>query len=134
MKLVKMMRYLKGLVKDVLTLKADRSGMSKWCTDASFAVHPDYQSHTRAIMTMGVTSISRKQGMNTQSLTEAEVVAADEVVLDKVVFGSTRQPSERKHPISRQPECYVTKVKGRQSAGKHSRHLNISLFFTKDQN
>jgi hypothetical protein len=42
MKLVKMMRYLKGSAEDVLMLKADGSGTTKWYTDASFAIHPDY--------------------------------------------------------------------------------------------
>ena len=51
--------------------------------DAAFAVHPDFGSHTGATMTMGrgaVSHITRKQGMNTRSSTEAEVVAADESV------------------------------------------------------
>jgi hypothetical protein len=55
----------------------------KWYTDASFAVHPGFRSHTGPVKTMGaraVTSISLKQGMNTRSSTEAEVIAADEVV------------------------------------------------------
>jgi hypothetical protein len=42
MKLVKLMRYLKGMVHDALTLRADGSGVMKWYTDTSFAVHPDY--------------------------------------------------------------------------------------------
>jgi hypothetical protein len=50
--------------------------------DAAFAVHPDFRSHKGAILTTGkgaIMSISRKQGMNTRSSTEAELVAADEV-------------------------------------------------------
>jgi hypothetical protein len=83
MKLVKMMRYLKGSAEDLLMLKADGSGTIKCYTDASFAVHPDFRSCTCAVMTMGsgeVTSISRKQAMNTQSYTKEEVVAADVAV------------------------------------------------------
>jgi hypothetical protein len=67
----------------LLTLKEDGSGTIKWYTDASFAIHPDFRSHTSAVMTMGskaITSISRKQAMNTQSSTKAEVGEADEVV------------------------------------------------------
>eukprot|EP00977_Amphora_coffeiformis_P023672 scaffold13930_cov161-Amphora_coffeaeformis.AAC.1 len=80
-KLVRMMPFLRQTKDDVLTLRADGTGEMRWYTDASFAVHPDFRSHTGAIMTMGdgaITSISRKQGLNTRSSTEAEVVAADE--------------------------------------------------------
>jgi hypothetical protein len=58
MKLVNLMRYLKGTVRDVLTLRVDGSGVMKWYTDASFAVHPDYRSHTGAITTMGEGAVS----------------------------------------------------------------------------
>ena len=49
--------------------------------DASYAVHPDYRSHTGAVMTMGqsaVQAMSRKQKLNTRSSTEAELVGADD--------------------------------------------------------
>jgi hypothetical protein len=75
------MRYLKGTVHDVL--RADGSGSVKWYTNASSMVQLEYRSHTGAIMTMGVgtvSSISHKQGMNTRSSTETEVVVADEAV------------------------------------------------------
>jgi hypothetical protein len=82
-KLVRMMKFLKYLRKDVLTLQANGDGKLKWYADASFAVHPDYKNHKGAIMTMGkgaVQSISRKQKMNSQSSTEAELIAADDIV------------------------------------------------------
>ena len=43
-------------------------------------MHPDFKSHTGAVMSMRkgtVTRISRKQGLNTRSSTEAELAAAD---------------------------------------------------------
>ena len=49
--------------------------------DASFAVHPDYRSHTGAVMTFGKGSpigLSKKQKLNTRSSTEAELVGADD--------------------------------------------------------
>ena len=55
--------------------------MIKWYVDASYAVHPDYRSHTGAVMTMGrgaVQAMSRKQKLNTRSSTEAELVGADD--------------------------------------------------------
>ena len=55
--------------------------MVRWYVDASFAVHPDYRSHTGAVMTFGEGSIiamSKKQKLNTRSSTEAELVGADD--------------------------------------------------------
>jgi hypothetical protein len=39
--------------RDRLTLRADGKRTLKWHVDAAFAVHPDYKSHTGAVMTMG---------------------------------------------------------------------------------
>jgi hypothetical protein len=52
--------------------------------DASFAVHPDFKSHTGAAMHFGdgdgaVQSVSRKQKLNTRSSTESELVGADNI-------------------------------------------------------
>ena len=50
---------------------------------AAFTLHNDFRSHTGSTFLMGngaITSLSRKQGMNTRSSTEVEVVATDEIV------------------------------------------------------
>jgi hypothetical protein len=52
--------------------------------DASFAVHPNYKSHTGATMSYrdgnGVVQyISRKQKLNTRNSTESELVGVDDV-------------------------------------------------------
>ena len=91
-------------------------------------------------MTMGqgaVTSISRKQGMNTRSSTEAEVVAADEAV--GPMLWTKRfleaQGYEIKDNVLYQDNqsAMLLESNGRKSAGKRSRHLNIRLFFVADQ-
>ena len=64
-----------------MTLKAVDGLAIKWYIDASFAVHPDMRSHTGGTMTLGkgsVYSLSRKQKINTKSLTEAELVVVDD--------------------------------------------------------
>jgi hypothetical protein len=48
-KLVRLMRYLNGTKELKLTLRADNVHCIKWYVDASFAVHPDYKSHTGAV-------------------------------------------------------------------------------------
>ena len=67
-KLIRMLEYLRGTSKLCLKLKADNPQVVKWYVDASFAVHPDYRSHTGAVMTLGEGSImamSKKQKLNT---------------------------------------------------------------------
>ena len=56
-KLIKMLEYLNETSKLCLKLKADNLQVVKWYVDASFAVHPDYRSHTGAVMTLGEGSI-----------------------------------------------------------------------------
>ena len=52
-----MLEYLKGTSQLYLKLKADNPQVVKLYVDASFAVHPDYRSHTGAVMTLGEGSI-----------------------------------------------------------------------------
>ena len=80
-KLTRLMDFLKRTQKDCLTLKADNSNIVKWNIDAAFAVHPDMKSHTGITMTLGrgsIQSLSKKQKLNTQSSSEAELVAVDD--------------------------------------------------------
>ena len=61
----------------------DNSRSLTWNIDASFAVHPDYKSHTGACLTLGhrsVLSISTKQKIDTNSSTEAELVGVDDTM------------------------------------------------------
>jgi hypothetical protein len=49
--------------------------------DTSFEVHPDFKSHTGGVLTLkfgALMSLSKKQKLNTQSYTEAELVGADD--------------------------------------------------------
>ena len=78
-----MLQFLKRTVKDKLTLRADGSVCLKWHCDAAFTLHNDFRSHTGSTLLMGdgaITSLSRKQGMNTRSSTKVEVVATDKIV------------------------------------------------------
>jgi hypothetical protein len=139
-KLVRMMKFLKQTANDRLTLKADSKKTVRWHVDAAFAVHPDFKSHTGGVMTMGqgaITSISRKQNMNTRSSTEAELVAADDVVgsmlwtkrfLEAQGYGVKENLLYQDNKSS-----ILLETNGRKSAGKRSRHLNIRLFFITDQ-
>ena len=80
-KMICLLKYLNGTRNDVLRLSADNLKVVKWWVDASFAVHPDFKSHTGAVMSLGrgtVQSVSMKQKLNTRSSTEAELVGAED--------------------------------------------------------
>ena len=82
-KLCQMMQFLKQIVKDKLTLRADSSGHLSCHCNTAFALHDDFRSHTGSTFLVGngaITSLSRKHGMNTRSSTKVEVVATDEIV------------------------------------------------------
>ena len=71
-------------MKKVLTLSIDNLRVIKQYVDVSFAVHPDFKSHTGATMVMGsggIISMSRKQKLKKRSSTEAELVGADDAVI-----------------------------------------------------
>lgn len=54
----------------------------KWWVDAAFGVHPNFKSHTGAMMSMGsgaFQSFSRKQKLNTRSSNESELVGVDDL-------------------------------------------------------
>jgi hypothetical protein len=139
-KLVRMMRYLKQTRNDKLTLRADGSGVLHWHVDASFAVHPDFRSHTGANFTMGkgtISHVSRKQGMNTRSSTEAEIVAVDEVIgpmlWTRRFLECQGYPVKDNRLYQDNRSAILLESNGRRSAGKRSRHLNIRYFFVTDQ-
>lgn len=52
-KLVRVMSFLKWTKDDVAHLEAGDHQVITWYMDAAFAVHPDYKSHTGAVMTLG---------------------------------------------------------------------------------
>ena len=67
----------------ILTLQATTMQVINWWVDASFAVHPDYKSHTGVTMSMGKgspISLSCKQKINTRSSTEAELVGVNDAM------------------------------------------------------
>ena len=139
-KLLRMMKYLNGTKKLVLTISADSLSVVKWYVDASFAVHPDFKSHTGAVMTMGkgaVQTLSRKQKLNTRSSTEAELVGADDaagMILWTKLFLDEQGYGIKKNILYQDNKSAILlETNGRQSAGKRSRAINVRYFFLTDQ-
>jgi hypothetical protein len=139
-KLVRLMKFLKQMVQDLLTLKADNSQELKWYADAAFAVHFDLKSHTGGMFTLGkgaASHISSKQKINTRSSTEAELVGADDIV--GPMLWTRRFLECQGYPVKDNvlfqdnKSAILLESNGHKSAGKHSRHLNIRYFFIADQ-
>ena len=139
-KLIKLLEYLKGTSKLCLKLKADNLQVVKWYVDASFAVHPDYRSHTGAVMTLGKGSfiaISINQKLNTRSSTEAELVGADDAATMILWTGLFMEqqgfPLNKNILFQDNKSAILLENNGKRSAGKRSRALNVRYFFLTDQ-
>jgi len=134
------MSFLKTTKDDVLTLSADSTSTIHWHWDASFAVHPDYKSHTGGTMTMGkgsIFSMSRKQKLNTRSSTEAELVAVDDgmsqMLWTKLFLEGQGVKVEDNILYQDNQSAILLEKNGKASSGKRTRHLNIRYFFVTDQ-
>ena len=121
------MKYLNGTKDYYITLKADGSNIIKWYIDAAFAVHPNFKSHTGAVMMMGegaVQSTSKKQKVNTKSSTESELVSSDDVipqVLWTKLFLEAQGYEVKDNIIYRDNQSTMRlEANGRVSAGKRS--------------
>jgi len=125
MKLVRLMRYLHSTPKLHLTLSADDLQTIKWYVDASFAVHPDFKSHTGATMTMGegcMQTMSPKQKLNSRSSTEVEVIGVDDALTQ--MLWTHLFMEEQGYPVKESilyqdyKSCILLAKNGRSSAGK----------------
>jgi len=76
-KLTRTTRYLRATSGLEITLEADNPARINWWVGASFALHPNIQSHTGVVMTFGGGDFyesSTKKKLNTKRSTEAELV------------------------------------------------------------
>ena len=141
-KMVRLVDYLKGTRDMHLRLKMEEGlSVATWFIDASFACHDDFRSQTGGILKFaedsgGFISISTRQKLNTRSSTEAEIVAVDDCV-GKVLWTSRFlkvQGFAMKATIIKQDNksAMLLEVKGRASAGKRMRHMDVRFFFVND--
>jgi hypothetical protein len=141
-KLVRLMKYLNGTRELKLTLSADNLHCIKWYVDASFAVHPDYKSHTGASMSYGdgdgaIRSISRKYKLNTRSSTESELVGVGDVSV--MILWTKLFLEEQGYNINSNilyqdnKSAILLETNDKKSSGKRTRALNTCYFFLTDQ-
>ena len=139
-KLLRLIKYLNGTRNLKLTLSIDDLRVIKWYVDASFAVHADFKSHTGAVMTMGrgaMQTMSSKQKLNTRSSTESELVGVDDpmtkVLWTKLFADAQGYPISSNLLYQDNKSSILLEERGRQSAGKRSRAINVRYFFVTDQ-
>jgi hypothetical protein len=139
-KLLRLIQFLNGTRDDDLTLSADNLNVIKWYVDASFAVHPDFKSHTGAVMTYGqgaIQSISRKQKLNTRSSTESELVGVDDastpILWTKLFVEAQGHQIDKNIVYQDNKSAILLEKNGKKSSSKRTRALNIRYFFIADQ-
>ena len=123
-----------------MILSADDLHIIKWFIDASFAVHPDFKSHTGGGMTYGkgiIQSQYRKQKLNTRSSTEAELVGVDDMsvmVLWTRLFMEAQGYEIKQNILYQDNKSTILLEKnGKRSSSKRTRAFNIRYFFLTDQ-
>ena len=139
-KLARVMRYLRATAHLPLTLEADNLQVIKWWIDGAFATHPDMQSHTGGMLSLGKGAIygaSTRQKLNTRSSTEAELVGVDDC-MPQILW--TRyfleaQGYQVKDSVVYQDNqsAMLLANNGRASSSKRTRHMNIRYFFFTDR-
>jgi hypothetical protein len=139
-KLKRLLEYILGSLDDNLIVGADRLGRFRTWVDASYAVHPDFRSHTGGAISFGRGTIackSTKQKLNTKSSTEAETVGASDYLPNTiwVKMFMEAQGYVIDECVLEQDNQSAIKLatNGRASAGPKSRHIDIRYFWLKDR-
>ena len=135
-----MMKFLNGTAEDVLILAANDLHTHYWFADSSFAVHPDFKSHTGGSFTFGFGSAinaSAKQKLNTRSSTEAELVGADDMVTPllwtRLFMEAQGYPAKKIILFQDNMSTIKLLLNGKKSSSKRTQAINIRHFFLTDQ-
>ena len=113
-------------------MQADNIRSIKWYVDASFAVHPDFKSHTGGVMKFdkgAMLSISRKQKLNTKSSSDAELVGVDDIstmiLWTKLFLVEQGYNVEKSILYQDNKSAILLETNGKKSSSKRTRALNI---------
>jgi Reverse transcriptase (RNA-dependent DNA polymerase) len=121
-------------------LSANNTSIIQWWVDASFAVHPNMQSHTGATMLIRTGcpySISRMQKLNTWSSMESELVGVNDAML--LIIWTQNFLKGQGFPVNDDivfqdnQSAMLLEQNGKMSRSQHTRHLDIRYFFVTDQ-
>ena len=126
-----MIKYFNGENKKYPTLSADDLKVVKWYVDKKFAVHPNFNSHTGAILDMGqgvMQSVSSNQKLKTRIITDYGLVYVDDAsayILWTVFFNKWQGYNIEKNILYQDNKSAILlDLNGESSAGKRIRALN----------
>ena len=134
------MKYLQDKILLPLILSIDKSGNINWYGDVEFAVHKYTRSHRGGIMTTGTVVAyvqSSKQKLNTNILSEANLVGVDNVLAQVIWtwYFLKEQGYEIHDNVIYQDNRNIIKPEnnGRLSIIKRTRQLNTGYYFITDR-
>lgn len=139
-KLKRVLKYLNGTRNLHLTLSVDSLSSIKWYIDGSHQIHDDCRGHTGSIMTLGqgaIASTSRKQKINTKSLTETELVAVHDKLGDVLwtrYFLESQGYSIKENIIYQDNMSTLSLEKnGRVSGSSRTKHIKAKYYLVQDK-
>jgi hypothetical protein len=138
-KLIRVLQYLNGTPELTLKLGVDESGTVKSYIDASFGVHKNKVSQAGTFITLGRGAIyakAGKQGLNTKSSTEAELVGVSDLLGQAIWTKNFLKVQESKVNAVRlyqDNESTIALIRNGQSNSIGTRHIDIRYFFVKDR-
>ena len=128
--------YIRG-TKDYVRVIDPKSLVVDACVDASYAVHPDYKSHTGFMLRVGgsvVHANSTKQKLVTTSSTQSELAALSSVV-DRIVWARNwmlekgiAQPVTR---VLQDNQSTMRLAEQGYGTARETRHWNVRYFYVK---
>ena len=139
-KLIRLVRYLRGMAELPLILRADSATVVKWWVDGSHAIHPNMRGHSGGCVSLGAgmpITGSSKQKLNTRSSTETELVAADDFmpqILWTNLFLEAQDYKTSDTILYQDNQSAILLEKnGTRSSSKRTKHLNCRYYFITDR-
>ena len=135
-KLIWLVHYLCGMAELPLILCADSATVVKWWVDSSHAIHPNMCGHSGGCMSLGMGMLitgSSKQKLNMCSLTETELVVADNFMLHILWTNLFLKVQDYKTSdtilYQDNQSAILLEKNGMWSSSKQIKHLNCCYYF-----
>ena len=131
-----MIHYLCGTEELPLILHADSATVVKWWVDGSHAIHPNMHGHSGGCMSlsMGMPIMgSSKQKLNMHSLTEMELIMADDFMPHILWMNLFLEAQDYKTSgtilYQDNQSAILLEKNGTWSSSKWTKHLNCCYYF-----
>ena len=122
-----------------LTINNNDLNLVHLWVDATYIIHDELKGHTGATTSIrkgGVTSIPRKQNINTTSSTQSEIVGvydfSPQVMCTKYFLQNQGFHANNSVAYQDNKSDISLEKNGRTSSSNHKKHVNINYFFIQD--